>query len=306
MNKIWKTPAKLDCPIGSSEEYIEVEDDNRVGPPPAAALSGLDTLCCPEADGPTNLEQPTLNHVQSDTMASAVLADPTRALQGTNRGSEPAMEESENDVGSLEQLLLYADEHYLAGKLPLGDHLEKILHGVVEYHQRNVGPLRFYASQLKWIGYHRLWPSPDHYTSYAVADVKGGARKGRLDLRFASARCLEIVCGTIATPTSARIVERVTVGSTSARRTIFRSSLLVVFLVAPDPVFRAWVPSRVHCYQQFLTAHYERSTWPATQRADQPAVFIPMIRPFSNSLKCEKCFLERLPGMFRLPKLSYN
>ncbi|GFV80002.1 hypothetical protein TNCV_1182901 [Trichonephila clavipes] len=28
------------------------------------------------------LEQPTLNHVQIDTMASAVLADPTRALQG--------------------------------------------------------------------------------------------------------------------------------------------------------------------------------------------------------------------------------
>ncbi|GFS88636.1 hypothetical protein TNCV_3799971 [Trichonephila clavipes] len=27
MNNIWKTPAKLDCPIGSSE-YIEVEDDN--------------------------------------------------------------------------------------------------------------------------------------------------------------------------------------------------------------------------------------------------------------------------------------
>ncbi|GFV47671.1 transposable element Tc1 transposase [Trichonephila clavipes] len=66
------------------------------------------------ADGPTNLEQPTLNHVQSDTLASAVLADLTRALQGTNRGSEPAMEESENDVGSVEQLLLYADEHYLA------------------------------------------------------------------------------------------------------------------------------------------------------------------------------------------------
>ncbi|GFW27532.1 15-hydroxyprostaglandin dehydrogenase [Trichonephila clavipes] len=69
-----------------------------------------------EADGPTNLQNPTLNHVQSDTMASAVLADPTRALQGPNRGSGPAMEESENDVGCLEQLLLYADEHYLAGK----------------------------------------------------------------------------------------------------------------------------------------------------------------------------------------------
>ncbi|GFW35403.1 uncharacterized protein TNCV_2612021 [Trichonephila clavipes] len=60
--------------------------------------------------------------------------------------------------------------------------------------------------------------------------------------------CLEIVCGTVATPTSARIVERVTVGSTSACHTILLSSLLVAFLVAPDPVFCAWVPSRVvHC-----------------------------------------------------------
>ncbi|GFX51735.1 15-hydroxyprostaglandin dehydrogenase [Trichonephila clavipes] len=91
-------------------------------------------------------------------MASAVLADPTRALQGTNRGSRLAIEESENDIGSLEQLLLYVDEHYLAGKLPLGDHLVKILDGVEEYHQPNIGPLRFHASQLKWTGYHRLWP----------------------------------------------------------------------------------------------------------------------------------------------------
>ncbi|GFT09887.1 15-hydroxyprostaglandin dehydrogenase [Trichonephila clavipes] len=59
-------------------------------------------------------------------MASAVLADPTRALQGTNRGSGPAMQESENDVGRLEQLLLYVDELYLAGKLPLEDHLRKV------------------------------------------------------------------------------------------------------------------------------------------------------------------------------------
>ncbi|GFW48206.1 uncharacterized protein TNCV_2382901 [Trichonephila clavipes] len=60
-------------------------------------------------------------------MASAVLADPTRALQGTNRESGPVLEESENDVGSLDQLFLYADEHYLAGKLPLGDHLGKAM-----------------------------------------------------------------------------------------------------------------------------------------------------------------------------------
>ncbi|GFW96803.1 uncharacterized protein TNCV_2159391 [Trichonephila clavipes] len=190
--------------------------------------------------------------VTSDTIASAVLADPTRALQGTNRVSELVMEESENDVGSLEKLLLYADEHYLAGKLPVGDHLGKVLHGVEDYFQRNIGSLRFHTSQR----------------SCRCSGVKGGARKGRLDLRFASARCLEIVCGTIATPTSARIVEQVTVGSKSACRTILRSSLLVVFLVAPDPVFRAWVPSRVHCSQQFLTAHSELSTWPATRCVD--------------------------------------
>ncbi|GFY21777.1 uncharacterized protein TNCV_1169211 [Trichonephila clavipes] len=72
------------------------------------------------------------------------------------------------------------------------------------------------------------------------------------------------------------------------------------------PGFHAWAPSRVHCSQQFLTAHSERSTWPATRRVNQPAVFIPMIRPHSNSLNCEKCLLARLPGMFRLPKSSYN
>ncbi|GFW61075.1 uncharacterized protein TNCV_4872851 [Trichonephila clavipes] len=182
------------------------------------------------------------------------------------------MEESKNDVGCLEQLLLYADEHYLAGKLPLGDHLGKVLHWVEEYHQRS-------------------------------------ARKGCLELSFASARCLEIVCGTIATPTSARIVERDPVGSTSACRMILRSSLLVVFLGTPDPVFYAWVHSRVHCSQQFLTAHSERSTWPASRRVDQPAVFIPMIRPLSNSLNCEKCLLARLHACFAyqsLPTIGGN
>ncbi|GFU58011.1 uncharacterized protein TNCV_3854131, partial [Trichonephila clavipes] len=146
-----------------------------------------------------------------------------------------------------------------------------------------------------------------HYrSSCRCSGVKGSARKGHLDLRFASARCLEIVSGTIATPESARIIERVTVGSTSACSTILRSSLLVVFLVAPDPVFHAWVPSRVHCCQQFLTANSEQATWPARRRVDQHVVFIPMIRPLSNSLNCEKCTLARFPGMFRLPKSSCN
>ncbi|GFY23539.1 transposable element Tcb1 transposase [Trichonephila clavipes] len=72
------------------------------------------------------------------------------------------------------------------------------------------------------------------------------------------------------------------------------------------PDFRAWIPSLLHGSKQFLTAHSERSTWPATPRVDQPAIFIPMIRPLSNALNCEKCLLARLPGMFRLPKSSYN
>ncbi|GFS91908.1 uncharacterized protein TNCV_1930881 [Trichonephila clavipes] len=274
------------------------------------------------------------------------------------------MEVSENDEEKLEQLLLYAEEQYLARKLPLGDHLEKVLHGVEEYLQRNVGPLRFHSLQLKWIGNHSIWPprplhqlcgqcdvehwgelyrstgrlhsrtrlsvpKPNRDSSLNIAfcqyvtlhihlawhhcrrscrcsGVKGSARKGRLDLRFASASCLEIVCGTIATPTYERIVERVTVGSTSACHTILRSSLLVVFVATPDLVFRAWVPCRVHCSLQFLTAHSERSTWPATRCVDLPAVFIPMIRPLSNSLNCENFLLVHLPGMFRLSKSSYN
>ncbi|GFY50616.1 uncharacterized protein TNIN_267471 [Trichonephila inaurata madagascariensis] len=101
------------------------------------------------------------------------------------------------------------------------------------------------------------WHYCNAFPMFRLKEVHG---KGGLGLRFTSARCLEIVCGTIATPTSARIVERVTLGSTSACRTILLSSLLMISLVAPDPVFRAWVPSRVHCSQQFLTAHSERST----------------------------------------------
>ncbi|GFS66017.1 uncharacterized protein TNCV_2510361 [Trichonephila clavipes] len=49
------------------------------------------------------------------------------------------------------------------------------------------------------------------------------------------------------------------------------------------------------------TIHLARNT-----AVDQPADFIPKIRPLSNSLNCEKCLLARLSGMFRLPKSSYN
>ncbi|GFX10755.1 15-hydroxyprostaglandin dehydrogenase [Trichonephila clavipes] len=137
----WRNGEHLGTPavsgFGSPLEFYEgvgisqsgFEPLRTLGPHEMRWMRGY-TLCCREADGPTNLEKPTLNHVQSDTMASALLADSTRALQGTNRGSGPAMEMSENDVVSYEQLLLYADDHYPDGKLSLGDHLGKVLHGV--------------------------------------------------------------------------------------------------------------------------------------------------------------------------------
>ncbi|GFS86717.1 uncharacterized protein TNCV_2407301 [Trichonephila clavipes] len=158
------------------------------------------------------------------------------------------MEESENDVGNLEQLLLYAVEHYLAGKLPLGDHLGKVLHGVRElYRSRGHLHTRTRLSSVpktnrdssqnttfcQYGTFHTDLAWHHCSRSCRYSGVKGSARKGRLDLLFSSARCLEIVSGTIATPTSARIVERVTVGSTSACRSILRSSLFVVFLVTP-------------------------------------------------------------------------
>ncbi|GFW77553.1 uncharacterized protein TNCV_2499451 [Trichonephila clavipes] len=207
-------------------------------------------------------------------MASAVLADPTRALQGTNWGSGPAMEVSENDVGSLEQLL-YADEHYFAGKVPPGIpfrkgclHIRTRLSSIPKTNRDSSLNTTFCQSvifhiDLAWHHCRR---------SCRCSDVKGSARKGRLDLRFASARCLEIVCRTIATPTSARIIEQVTVGP----------QVLAALSFDPGrsrPGFPRVGTYRVHFFQQFLTAHSERSTWPATRLVGLRAVFIPMIRP---------------------------
>ena len=56
----------------------------------------------------------------------------------------------------------------------------------------------------------------------------------------------------------------------------------------------------------FSTTHYEWSTWLSTRRVNQPTVFMPMIRPLSNSLNYKKCFLTRLPGILRCLKSSYN
>ncbi|GFU92034.1 uncharacterized protein TNCV_1665191 [Trichonephila clavipes] len=116
--------------------------------------------------------------------------------------------------------------------------------------------------------------------SCRCSGVKGSARKGRLDLRFASARCLEIVCGTIATPTSARIVERVTVRGLKclSHDPSILSPRGLPGHSRPGFPARGYL-FRVHCSPTISngtlrTIHLASNT----AHVHQPAVFIPMIR----------------------------
>ncbi|GFS71947.1 uncharacterized protein TNCV_1702181 [Trichonephila clavipes] len=119
-----------------------------------------------------------------------------------------------------------------------------------------------------------------------------------LGLRFASARCLEIVRGTIATP--ARIVERVTVVSTRACRTILSPRGL-------PGRSRPGFP-RVGTFSCPLLPTISNGTLQTIHLASKTArrqacSFHP---DDQGSLNCGKCLLAHLPGMFRLPKSSYN
>ncbi|GFT78576.1 hypothetical protein TNCV_4491611 [Trichonephila clavipes] len=146
----------------------------------------------------------------------------TLLRRGDKSGEWAGMEESENDVGNLEQLL-YADEHYLVGKLPLGDHLGKILHGVEEYHQRNVGSLRECNGR-----------------ALDLSLLLQGVWKWFVEQLL----CLRLLVS---------LNESLWGQQVLAARS-FDPSLLVVFLSSPDPVFHEWVPSRDNCSHQFLTA----------------------------------------------------
>lgn len=59
------------------------------------------------------------------------------------------MEESEHDVGSLELLGLYANEHYLARNFPLEYHLGTVSPGVEECPQHNADPAKFPRSTIR-------------------------------------------------------------------------------------------------------------------------------------------------------------
>ncbi|GFW80997.1 uncharacterized protein TNCV_4803651 [Trichonephila clavipes] len=103
-------------------------------------------------------------------MAPAVLDDFTRALQGTNL-EQPTVNHAgwpwnestgtKNDVTEvLSNCCCMRTSIILLENCPWETILGQVLHVVEEYHQRNVGLLRFHASQLKWTGNHRLCPSP--------------------------------------------------------------------------------------------------------------------------------------------------
>ncbi|GFV36124.1 hypothetical protein TNCV_4964721 [Trichonephila clavipes] len=67
-----------------------------------------------------------LPQLYSDTPLPQLVRCCSRTCSTGDKSEERAgHEESENDVGSLEQLLLYVDEHYLAGKLPPGRPFKK-------------------------------------------------------------------------------------------------------------------------------------------------------------------------------------
>ncbi|GFS95266.1 uncharacterized protein TNCV_2630931 [Trichonephila clavipes] len=146
-----------------------------------------------------------------------------REERGQIRGHVPAMEEPEM---TYPKLLLYADEHYLAGKLPLlgkawpPDHYTSCAGSVIlTAHREPPHPYTVIICPQtnRDSCKHSILPICDiphwsglHHCRRSSCRCSGGKReclKGHLDLRFASARYLEIVCGTIATPTSTRIVE---------------------------------------------------------------------------------------------------
>lgn len=90
------------------------------------------------------------SHIQiMYTVASDVLAGPTYVLKGSCPGGEPAMKESEQDVGRLKQLELKADENYLVEKLPLEDYIGKVPRGVEECHEYHSQMLTFHISQIE-------------------------------------------------------------------------------------------------------------------------------------------------------------
>ncbi|GFU10835.1 hypothetical protein NPIL_497681 [Nephila pilipes] len=55
-------------------------------------------------------------------------------------GSGPAMEMSKHEEEILNLFGLLADQHFLAEKLPLEDHLRKVPCGDEQFHQHNVDP----------------------------------------------------------------------------------------------------------------------------------------------------------------------
>ncbi|GFW70820.1 uncharacterized protein TNCV_4148681 [Trichonephila clavipes] len=117
----------------------------------------------------------------------------------------------------LHQMCGQCDVAHFGGNCTAHQGASKLVHG---YHLSPKKPSSLNTTFCQSVTFHIDLAWQHCRRSCQCSGVKGSARKGCLDLRFASARCLEIVCGTISTPTSARIVERVTVGSTSACRSL--------------------------------------------------------------------------------------
>ncbi|GFR02600.1 uncharacterized protein TNCT_136611 [Trichonephila clavata] len=110
------------------------------------------------------------------------------------RGSD--IGESEHDVESPKLFELNTDEHYLAEKLAVEEHLGKAPRDVEECHQRNTGPLKSHVLQLEWDGYDRLWTSPlavVHHTAF-VSSVTHNSVVGFVPCTSAPLHAYTVFC----------------------------------------------------------------------------------------------------------------
>ncbi|GFV06197.1 hypothetical protein TNCV_1720001 [Trichonephila clavipes] len=100
------------------------------------AWSGIELITSPyvvlRQMGPTNLEQPTLNHVQSDTMASAVLADPPCSTGDKSRERAGHGRSLQNNVRKFSATLAVCGDGALScwKSCPWETILGKVLHEV--------------------------------------------------------------------------------------------------------------------------------------------------------------------------------
>ncbi|GFU03460.1 uncharacterized protein TNCV_3320331 [Trichonephila clavipes] len=214
------------------------------------------------------------NHVQSNTMASAAFSDSTRALQGTNRGagrpwkSYDPPDHYTSCAGSdgVEQCRGNCTAHQGAPH-PYATKLSSVPKTNRDSSLNTTFCPSAFHIDLAWHHCRRKCPCS---VSWKVSAWK---------VRLIYELLLQGVWKT-GTIMSARTLNESLWGHKCLPHDPSSILLLVVFLVALDPFFRAY-SSRVHCSPTISNSPLNEHQ--PGQQHDQPAVFIPMIRPLKHT-----------------------